>query len=105
MLFLVLQQQQTSACFSNVFLVWFFLTLKELIRIFPTRTVTIYARTNQSNVSTQPWTCWEKITFHQSFFSKHQILSFENCILGKKKEVEGHGDISKILDMGSRNLQ
>ena len=60
--------------------------------------------TNQTNASAQPWTCWEKKTFDQGFVSKHKILSFGNWILGKKK-VEGHGDIPKILDLGSRNLQ
>ena len=45
---------------------------------------------NQTNVSAQPLTCWEKITFDQSFISKHQILSFDSCILlGKKEKVKG----------------
>ena len=31
---------------------------------------------NQTEVSAYPWTCWEKLTFDQSFLSKHQIFSF-----------------------------
>ena len=31
-----------------------------------------------------PWISWEKITFDQSFVSKHPTFSFENCCLGKK---------------------
>ena len=42
--------------------------------------------TNQTDVSVYPWTCYEKITFDQSFVSKDQIFSFENCRLGKEKE-------------------
>ena len=44
-----------------------------------------------------PWRCWEKITFDQSFVFKHKISSFEKCCLEKKKKVKGCGDISKIL--------
>ena len=40
---------------------------------------------NQADVSAYPWTRWEKITFDQSFVSKHQIFSFEICLLGKKQ--------------------
>ena len=46
---------------------------------------------HQTNVSAQPWTCWEKITFNQGFVSKHKILSFENRILGKKKSRRSWG--------------
>ena len=90
MLFLALQQQHTKSAM-------FFFTLEELIQISPARTVTSVTRANQTNVSAQPWTCWEKIFFDQGFASKHQILSFENQILGKN--VEGRGNISKILDV------
>ena len=41
---------------------------------FLTRAVTIFD--NQTDVS-----AWEKVTFDQSFISKHQIFSFENCPL------------------------
>ena len=48
--------------------------------------------TNQTDVSAYPWTHWEKVTFNQSFVSKHQIFSFENFCLGKKdgQRLWGH---------------
>ena len=47
--------------------------------------------TNQTDVSVYPWTRSEKITFDQSFVSKHHTFSFENCCLNEKrmsKDVE-----------------
>ena len=49
--------------------------------------------TNQKDVSDYPLTCWEKLTFNQSFVSKHQIFSFENCCLGKKRRSKVSWDI------------
>ena len=59
---------------------------------------------NQTNVSAQPWTCWEKITFDQSFVSKHQILSFENCILGKKRKSKVVGTFQKFGMWGAETF-
>ena len=59
---------------------------------------------NQTNVSAQPWTCWEKITFDQSFVSKHQILSFENCILGKKRKSKVVGTFQKFRMWGAETF-
>ena len=53
-------------------------------------------RANQTNVFAQPWTWWEKITFDQSFVSKHQILSFQNCILGQKTKSKDVGTFEKF---------
>ena len=39
------------------------------------------------------WTRWEKITFDQSFVSKHQFFLFENCRLGKKTRSQVVGTI------------
>ena len=60
--------------------------------------------TNQTDVSEYPWTSWEKLTFDQTFISEHQIFSFENCCLGKKKKVEGSRHLENLVD-GGRNLQ
>ena len=56
--------------------------------------------------SYHPWT-WEKKNFSQSFISKHQIFSFENCRLDniRRQVVKAKSlrDISKILGLGKRN--
>ena len=61
-------------------------------------------RANQTNVSAQPWTCWDKITFDQNFVSKHQILSFKNCILGKKGKLKVVGTFQKFWMWGAETF-
>ena len=60
--------------------------------------------TNQTDVSSYPWTRWEKITFDQSFVPKHQIFSFENCCLGKKGTSKVVGTFQKFLDWGTETF-
>ena len=55
--------------------------------------------TNQADVFAYPWTCYDKLTFDQSFVSKHQIFVFENCCFGKKK-VEGRGSVGTSRKFG-----
>ena len=52
--------------------------------------------TNQTEVSAYPWTCWEKVTFDQSFVSKHQIFLFGNFCLDKKRRSKVVGTFKKI---------
>ena len=47
---------------------------------------------NKADVSAYPWTCWEKLTFDQSFLSDHKFFSFENCCLPKKRR-------SKVMEI------
>ena len=51
---------------------------------------------NQTQVSAYPWTCWEKLTFDQSFLSKHQIFSFENFCLSKKRSLKVMGHLENL---------
>ena len=51
---------------------------------------------NQTDVSGYPWTHWQKITFDQSFVSKHQNISFENCRLGRKTTSKVVGILQKF---------
>ena len=92
-------QQQTSAMF--------FLTLEELIRISPTRTVTIYD-TRKSN---KCFCATLGLLGENNFWSKLRLKTANSFVwklhfrLKKKKKVVGRGDIPKNLDVGSRNLQ
>ena len=49
----------------------------------------------------------KKITFDQSFVSKHQIFSFENCCLGKKtrSKVVGTFQIFWVWGTETFNVQ
>ena len=60
--------------------------------------------TNQTDVSAYPWTRWEKITFNQSFFSKTQIFSFENCCLGEKRRSKVVGTFHKFWSWGTETF-
>ena len=40
---------------------------------------------NETDVFVYPWLCCEKSTLDQSFLSKHQIFSFENCCWSKEE--------------------
>ena len=60
--------------------------------------------TNQADVSAYPWTRWEKITFDQSFVSKHQTFSFENCCLGKKRRSKVVGTFHKFWGWGTETF-
>ena len=42
------------------------------------------------------WTCWEKLTFYQNFVAEHQIFSFENYCLGKKRRSKVVGAFKKF---------
>ena len=69
------------------------LWLEKVIQISPARTVTICDMMHKV-ISAHPRTHWEKLTFDQSFVSKHHFFSFENCRLDNKKEGQrGRGDI------------
>ena len=60
--------------------------------------------TNQTDVSVYPWTYYEKITFDQSFVSKDQIFSFENCRLGKKKRSKVAGTFYEFWGWGTETF-
>ena len=60
--------------------------------------------TNQTDVSAYPWKRWEKITFDQSFVSKHQTFSFENCCLGKKRRSKVVGTFHKFWGWGTETF-
>ena len=51
-----------------------------------------------------PWTHWEKVTFDQSFVSKHQIFLFENFCLGKKRRSRVVGTFKKIGGWGTETF-
>ena len=61
-----------------------------------------------------PWTHWEKLTFNQSFVSKHQFFLLENCCIDNKKEGQkswGHlenfwrGEQNpSVTDLGHKQL-
>ena len=57
------------------------------------------------HVSVYPWACWEKVTFDQSFVSKHQIFSFENCCLGKKTRSKVVGTFQKFWGWGAETFR
>ena len=56
------------------------------------------------HVSVYLWACWEKVTFDQSFVSKHQIFSFENCCLGKKTRSKVVGTFQKFWGWGAETF-
>ena len=61
--------------------------------------------TIQTDVSAYPWTHhWEKITFNQSFISKHQIFSFEKCHLGEKRRSKVVGTSKKFWGWGTETF-
>ena len=58
--------------------------------------------------------CWEKLTFHQSFFSEHQFFLFESCHLDKKRRSKvmetfrkfvGWGQKPSVIDLSQNTLQ
>ena len=65
-------------------------------QIFTGRTVYICGMRKSKDVSEHSWTCWDKLTFNQSFVSERKIFSFEDCRLGKKKKIEGRGTFRKF---------
>ena len=60
--------------------------------------------TNQADVSACSWTHLEKITFNQSFVFKHQIFSFENCCLDKKRRSKVVGTFQKFWGWGAETF-
>ena len=69
--------------------------------------------TNQTDVSEHTWTSWEKLTFDQIFISEHQIFSFENCCLGKKRRSKvaqtfrkfgGWGQKPSVINLSHKHL-
>ena len=60
--------------------------------------------TNQTVVSAHPWTHWEKLTFDQSFISKHQNFSYENCHLDNKRRSKIVGTFRKYLEWGAETF-
>ena len=60
--------------------------------------------TNQRGVSEYLWTCWEKLTFDQSFVLERQFFSFENYRLGKKRRLKVEGIFRKFGGWGAETF-
>ena len=55
-------------------------------------------------VSAHHWTHWQKLTFNQSFISKHQIVLFEKCCLGNKRRSMVMRTFRKFLEWGAETF-
>ena len=57
---------------------------------------------NRTDVSAYPWTHWEKITFNQSFVSKHQMFSL--MFSGGKRRSKVVGTFKNFWDWGTETF-
>ena len=82
-IFSVLSRNCSHICYLVFYLLFLLLTVKwgdnEQLSMFFVSKIE-----NQTQVSKYPWTCWEKLTFDQSFLSKHQIYCLKIFVSIKK---------------------
>ena len=83
----------------------FFLILEELIRISPARTVIIHDTRKSNKCFCATLDLWVQNNFRSKLRLKTSNSFVRKLHFRQKRKVEGRGDISKILDVESRNLQ
>ena len=80
------------------------LCLEKLIQISLARAVTICDMHKPNSGFCTSLDTLGELTFDQSFVSKHQIFSFENCRLDNKRRPNVVGTFRKFLEWGAENF-